>query len=79
MRVWVVDQGRSEVWSGLPQGISTAQLGDLAHWVEPGDVLTPYTSSDHYASCIVSGAALVHAVEEESGEVTLVMRPAQLV
>lgn len=77
--MWVVDQARSAVWSRMPHGISTAQIGDLAHWVEPGDVLAPYTSSDDYATCIVSGAALVQAVEEESGAVTFDLRPAQLV
>ena len=74
MRVWVVDQSRSRMWSGLPEGITTVRLGDLVHWVEPGDIIATYTSSDDFATCGLAGAALVKSVEQEVGVITIDLR-----
>lgn len=74
MRFWVVDAQRVPIETTLGNGVCDVSIGDLAGWVEAGDVLLCYESQDEYRTCVIQRTMLVLNSSERTRTSTVDVR-----
>jgi hypothetical protein len=71
MKVRTIDAGVVPFFKGHIEGVKVLPVGDLAHYVKPGDGLMIYTTNDDHVTCRFTYVSLIVATDATAGSIVI--------